>query len=102
MSPANLQIEGILLAMAALNRALVDKGMLTLEEIDQALHRAEAAATSEERMAEELSPAHRDAVCFPIRFLRLANGREVGPNALSFSSLTRDIGLTKPPYNDQR
>ena len=32
MSPANLQIEGLLLAMAALNRALVDKGLLSLEE----------------------------------------------------------------------
>lgn len=102
MSPANLQIEGLLLAMAALNRALVDKGLLSLEEIDLALHRAEAAATSEERMTEELSPAHRDAVCFPIRFLRLANGRELGADALSFSALTRDIGLTKPSYNDQR
>jgi len=101
MHPANLQIEGLLVAFAALNRALVEKGRFTVEEIDTLLHMAESAATSEERMAEELSPAQRDAVCFPIRFLRLANQLAPDPEALSFSALARGVGMSKAPYNDQ-
>ena len=101
MNTANLQLEGLLLAMAELNRALVEKGVFRAEEIDAALHAAEASVTGEERMTEDLSPANRDAVCFPIRLLRLANEKNLPPGGLSFSALAREIGMSKPPYNDQ-
>lgn len=102
MNTANLQLEGLYLAVAAINDLLVGKGLLSREEIDLALWRAEANATSEERMAEDMSPANRDAVCFPIRLLRLANERRPGEEPLSFSELARLVGETKEPYNDQR
>lgn len=102
MNTANLQLEGLLIAMAELNRALIRNGVLSVEEIDAALHSAEASATSEERMTQDLSPANRDAVCFPIRLLRLANSKMSTQGELSFSELAREIGETKLPYNDQR
>ena len=102
MNTANLQLEGLLLAMAQLNRALVRNGVLSAEEVDGALHLAEASATSEERMTQDLSPANRDAVCFPIRLLRLANSKMSAQEELSFSDLAREIGESKQPYNDQR
>jgi hypothetical protein len=53
-------------------------------------------------MAQDLSPANRDAVCFPIRLLRLANAKMAAQGDLSFSELARDVGATKTPYGDQR
>ncbi len=101
MNTGNLQIEGLLLAIAMLNRRLVEKGLLTLDEIEESLHKAEAFATGDERI-EELSPANRDAVCFPIRFLRIANREGGVEEGLYFSELTRRVGTTKAPYNDQQ
>ena len=37
MNTANLQLEGLLMAIAAVNQALVAKGMLATEEIDRSL-----------------------------------------------------------------
>jgi hypothetical protein len=51
---------------------------------------------------DDISPANRDAICFPIRFLRLANRLHAGDEAFSFSELARRVGETKEPYNDQR
>lgn len=99
MNVANLQIEGLCLAIAALNRALVEKGLLTQAEIDGALKTAEVTARSDDRFVEDLNPAQRDAVCFPIRILRAANSCD---NAITttFSALAKCVGETKKPYND--
>ncbi|MEP9374289.1 hypothetical protein [Mesorhizobium sp. KR1-2] len=101
MNTANLQLEGLYLAMAAINEILVRKGILTGEEIDIALRRAEANATGDNHIIEDMSPANRDAVCFPIRFLQLANNNGSGRDMPSFSELTKMVGQTKQPYNDQ-
>ena len=102
MNQANLQLEGLLMAVAALNRLLVEKGLLNPHEIEIALRRAEARITSDDRFQDDdLSLANRDAMCFPIRLLRLANGDE-DCAAASFSDLARQVGLSKQPYNDQR
>ncbi|MRG55008.1 hypothetical protein GF108_05340 [Phyllobacterium sp. SYP-B3895] len=100
MNTANLQLEGLCLAIAAVNRALVAKGLLTAVEIDTALRRAEAVAVGDDRAVEHLSPANRDAVCFPIRLLQLANNSGAD-TPWSFSHLARMVGETKRPYNDQ-
>ena len=50
---------------------------------------------------EDISLANRDAMCFPIRLLRLANGDE-DCAAVGFAELARQVGLTKQPFNDQR
>jgi len=102
MNQANLQLEGLLMAIAALNRMLVEKGLATAQDVDTALRRAEARITSDDRFQDQdIALANRDAMCFPIRLLRLANGDE-DCAAVGFSELAREVGLTKRPYNDQR
>lgn len=73
MNTANLQIEGLLMAIAGLNQMLVAKGVVSTEEIDISLARSEQTVLGDDRVAEDLSPANRDAIAFPIRLLRLAN-----------------------------
>jgi hypothetical protein len=99
MNTANLQLEGLLLAVAALHRQLVDKGVLSREEIERSLAICEATATGADRSAEDLSPANRDAIAFPIRLLRAANGSEGNQD---FGALARSVGLNKGKYADQQ
>lgn len=101
MNVANLQLEGLVMAMAFVNHALVRQGLLSIEEVDLALAKAEAAMTGEERAIEQLRPSNRDAVCFPIRMLRLANRSADEADLCSFSELARMVGQTKQLYNDQ-
>lgn len=101
MNVANLQLEGLLMAIASINNVLVHKGLLTIDEVDDALRRAEAGITAEERLYEDMSPANRDAVCFPIRLLQLANRAQPDAAIPSFSDLARLVAQTKEPYNDQ-
>ncbi|MHC1551633.1 hypothetical protein [Phyllobacterium sp. K27] len=100
MNAANLQIEGLCLAIASINRLLVSKGVVSQVEIDNALEKAEATARGDDRFIEDLSPANRDAVCFPVRVLQIANdtGAEI---PWSFSQLAKLVAETKDPYNDQ-
>ncbi|KAA9368297.1 MULTISPECIES: hypothetical protein [Ochrobactrum] len=99
MNVANLQIEGLCLAIAALNRALVEKGLLSRTEIESALQTAEVTARSDDRFVEDLTPAQRDAVCFPIRILLVANSCD-NAAPTTFSELAKSVGETKKPYND--
>jgi hypothetical protein len=102
MNPANLQLEGLIMACAALNRLLVEKGLLTPHEIATALKGAEARITSDGRFNDaEIKLSNRDAMCFPIRVLMLANGDE-DCAAAGFAALARQVGLSKQPFNDQR
>src|SRR5690606_8533644 len=100
MNTANLQLEGLYLALASINNLLVRKGLLTVEEIDEALRRAEANALGDDRSTEDWRPANRDAVCFPIRFLQLANNSGSATETPTFSELAKMVGETKRPYND--
>ncbi len=102
MNTANLQLEGLYLVVAALNEALVEKGVLGRDEIDQALRLAEETAIGDDRAVEDLSPSNRDAVAFPARLLALANRMGSEGGIASFSELARMVGSTKEPYNDQR
>ena len=100
MNVANLQLEGLIMAVAAVNKLLVSKGLLTEDEVETALHGVEASLTGDERLAEDMSPAQRDAVCFPVRLMRLVNAKpEI--EELSFSDFTRMVGQSKRRYNDQ-
>src|SRR5436190_1266204 len=102
MNVANLQIEGLMMAVASVNHLLVRKGLLTVDEIDVALRRAEAGMIGDDRLVEEMSPANRDAVCFPIRLLQLANLGQSETDVQPFAELTKAVGETKEKYNDQR
>ena len=73
MHVANLQLEGLLMAIASVNNVLVRKGMLSVQEIDEALAKVETGLMADEHVTEDMSASNRDAVCFPIRFLKLAN-----------------------------
>ncbi len=102
MNTANLQLEGLYLVVASLNNALVKKGLLTRDEVDEALRRAEATAMGDDRVSEDLSPANRDAIAFPARLLALANRSASSDETPGFAELARMVGSTKTPYNDQR
>lgn len=93
MNTANLQLEGLLLAVAAVNEALVTKGLLAREELETALRRAERTIRTDARMDDDIPPSNREAVVFPIRVLLLAASREA---PLTFSQLARMVGETKP------
>ena len=73
MNTAKLQLEGLLMAAAGIHQKVVDKGLLTTEEIDHSLAVSEQTALGNDGVAKDLSPANRDAVAFLIRLLRLAN-----------------------------
>jgi hypothetical protein len=99
MNVSNLQLQGLYLAIASINNALVAKGLLTRQEIDIALHKAEQTALGDDRLMEDMTPASRDAVAFPARLLRLANtsAGDVPP----FSELAKMVGQTKGHYPDE-
>ncbi|MBP0440714.1 hypothetical protein [Tianweitania sediminis] len=95
MNVANLQLEGLIMAVAAVNQALVRKGLLNVDEVDAALRGVEASLLSDERLYEDLSPSHRDAVCFPVRLLQTANAGQSETSLQPFSELARQVGRTK-------
>ena len=96
MNTANLQLEGLYLALGALIHALRTKGILSAEEIDAALGLAEKQLAADPARKTKLSDANADAVAFPLRFLRLANQTSSEGQQLSFSELATLVGQTKP------
>lgn len=95
MNVANLQLQGLYLAFAAINNVLVAKGLLTREEVGAALRLAEQIALGDDRQVEDIPPSGRDAVAFPARLLALANDSASGEEILPFSELARLVGQTK-------
>ena len=65
MNPANLQLQGLLLALYALLDAVKHKGLLTTQELDDALATAEANALADPQRTSQLSPASLDGM-FPL------------------------------------
>jgi hypothetical protein len=102
MNTANLQLEGLYLAIAAVNEALIAKGVLSREEITHALRTAEQSVVGDDRAVEDLRPAERDAVAFPCRLLIEALATTTAGEPLSFTVLARRVGASKERYNDQR
>ncbi len=94
MNTGNLQLEGLYLAIGALVDVLVDKGILSGEEVDAALAQAEGTAASDPHV-DQLTPANRDAILFPIRLLRMANNSSSGRGTPAFSELARLVGELK-------
>lgn len=90
MNTANLQLEGLLLAVAALFAELKRKGTLDGDEIEAALDRAAQGAS--ERTT-ELSDANAEAILFPVRFLREALRQSDG--SLDYQSLAAEVGRAR-------
>ena len=101
MNVANLQIEGLLMAVASINEMLVQKGFLTRSEVDDALQQAGASLAGEGRLYEDMSPANRSAVCFPIRFLQSANHAQEQTSVPSFYHVAKAVGQAGAPYGDR-
>jgi hypothetical protein len=91
MNTANPQLEGLYLAIAAVNRLLVDKGLVSREDLSGALAEAERQAMRDSK-GEAVSESHQKAVVFPIRLLQLANEANAAANGASFSELAREVG----------
>jgi hypothetical protein len=102
MNTANLQLEGLYLAIAAVNEALIARGILSRDEIGHALRAAEQSVVGDDRATEDLRPAERDAVAFPCRLLIEALATTSDGRPASFSELARRVGTGKERYNDQR
>jgi hypothetical protein len=88
MNTANLQLQGLCVALASLLQALKAKGVLTEAEVEQMLGDAERSAAN---VGDSMRTANGEAVTFPIRFLRTVNsGAAAG--APEFHRITRQIG----------
>jgi hypothetical protein len=96
MNTANLQLEGLYVAVAAITNALVEKGILSRGEVEEALRSAEAAALGGNRAGGEMSAANRDAVAFPPRRWPLPNGRAAAGNTVPFWQPARRVAATRP------
>jgi hypothetical protein len=92
MNTANLQLEGLYAAVAALMNSLREKGVMTTDEIDACLRDAEVVNTSARRT---LSPSNVDAIRFPFRYLRAANRTAAAGQPKSFFDIATEIGMTK-------
>lgn len=98
MNTANLQLEGLLLAMSSLVETMIRKDVLTADEVQHALNRAEANASTDPLRPRELSGANVDAICFPIRFLRLAMDASAKGAPMNFAEIAGQVGQTKPDH----
>ncbi|MBW9118092.1 hypothetical protein JNB88_31250 [Rhizobium cauense] len=90
MNTANLQLEGLIMAVAAISDALTEKGLLNHRDVAAALGRAEKAA-SEDRL-QGLSEANQAAVLFPIRVLTLANEASQRGRTFTFAEYAELVG----------
>lgn len=98
MNTANLQLEGLLVALTQLIGALQRKGLLSHEEIAQALADAEATARAHADRGGQLREANQNAVLFPIRYLAEATAAEA--SGKPFRAITADIGREKDAETD--
>lgn len=92
MNTANLQLEGLYMAFAAVLAALRRHDVLSESAIDAALAEAEHNAEADSALGGERSQSNAQAVVFPIRLLRLANAYGVG-DLPAFSELASRVGL---------
>lgn len=94
MNTANLQLEGVLMAMAALCNLLREKGIADELEIEAALQKAELALASDKLRPEQLSQSNVEAMLFPLRFLREAN-RAGNDREAAYSTIATTVGRTR-------
>jgi hypothetical protein len=96
MNTANLQLEGLYAVIAELIATLQAKNLMTTEETEAMLRRAEKTAGEDAERRGGLSPAEFEGVLFPIRLLMEANRGSERDERLGFSDLARLVGQMKP------
>jgi hypothetical protein len=94
LNTASLQIEGLLVALAAVARALADGDAARQRLLESALAEAEQAVMRDSGQNSRLSRSQMDAVAFPIRYLATAIRPEA--QALSFAEVTMTVARAKP------
>jgi hypothetical protein len=100
MNTANLQLEGVLMAMAALCRLMQEKGIAGEQEIENALRLSEEMLASDKLRPEQLSQSNVDATLFPLRFLREANRRNAAGDNYAYAQIATAVGRALPSRND--
>ena len=90
MNTANLQLQGLIMAVASVADALVQRGVMSHQDLTAALGEAEKAI--EDKEGRELSDANRAATMFPIRVLQLANQASQRGRKLTFSDCAELVG----------
>ncbi|MDR6898227.1 hypothetical protein J2Y51_005272 [Bosea sp. BE109] len=90
MNTANLQLEGLMLAVAALFGEMKRNGSLNASQIEAALDRAESGAS---QRTTDLSDPNAEAIRFPVRFLREALRDDAGD--LDYRSLVAAVGRAR-------
>lgn len=88
MNTANPQLEGLYLALSALMREMISKGVLSQQDLDRAMAQARQQAEADFATS-PLPDANRKAVLFPIELLTLAGKGE--PE--TFRELARRVAL---------
>jgi hypothetical protein len=91
MNTANLELEGLYLAMSAVNNLLIEKGLMTHAELRQVLTETKTALTSQEKLR-NLSESNRKAICFPISFLLLASDKSEKAEPVDFQTIAKEVG----------
>lgn len=99
MNTANLQLEGLLVAMAQLTRQIAEAGVLPRESIRHALDAAETAILADEQRRAQLSDSQIEAMLFPVRYL--ATALSPASAGRGFSDTAADIGRAKPAGADR-
>ena len=98
MNTANLQMTGVLNALAALAGALRRKGLLTADEIETAFREAEETLLADPDRPTEVSRSNVEATLFPIRYLREANQMDgERPDGAAFTAVASAVGQRKAP-----
>jgi hypothetical protein len=90
LNTANLQLEGMVMALASLCETLADRGVLEHKEIGAALERARSAVEQDD--THQLSEANQAAVLFPIHLLSLANQAHQRGQRFTFSDYAALVG----------
>ncbi|MBP2448199.1 hypothetical protein [Rhizobium leguminosarum] len=90
MNTANLQLKGLIMALVSICDAIVEKELLTHQELNAALAKARKAVEDDDD--NELSDSNRAAILFPIRVLMLADEAAGKGEQLTFSDYAKLVG----------
>ncbi|RTL79517.1 MAG: hypothetical protein EKK29_21020 [Hyphomicrobiales bacterium] len=95
MNTANLQLEGLYVAIVALLEAMCQKGLFQREEIEDVLARTESTLRFDPNRPAEMRDANVEAICFPVRILMQAFQGDAAGRSQSFAHLASRVGQAK-------
>lgn len=90
MNTANLQLQGLIMAVACISETLVEKGALTHQELAASLGSAERLVDQDDMR--DFSEANKAAMLFPVRVLQLANQASQRGRKFSFADYAELVG----------